>query len=870
MTVFLHRFIFCSALLLATLLPGVNRALAAIVPDVTAFSSISSGLSTPVRLAADSAGALYVADPRGGGIVKFASNGSYTATYSASAGILGLAIASNGEILVSQGSSVAVYTAAGLNKQTPFGTFGKANGIAVTKTGKIFVVDSLNNKVKMFNADYTSAGEFGAAGTTAGKFLQPTGIAYEKGADQLAVTDTRNGRVQFFSTNGLYLKSIGSFGAGPLKFTSPQSVSFEYGADQTTLKRIYVVDAYQSTVQVIDGSTGEFVRYIGGYGVIDGKLITPSDILFNKSSQLVVANGTGKLSLFGVADPSTGPYLQINTIPQATNLSTLTVSGTTTGTSVTVNSVPASISGTNWSAPVSLSVGINKISVIATDASGQKTTLTTSVTASAPALNPVIVTVSPVSSVTSQAVLTLSGTVTAGAVVTVNTIPATVTGTNWNTQVTLKAGANSIAISASKSGMDTSTADLSITLDTSVPVLATLLPTSGSVFSSPLLTISGTVSSSFATTIILTVNGITQAIPVSDGVFSIPVALLIGGDGKGSNSISIAAVDSFGATSQTLVTSVVYNPQAPNITISSPAGAVSGTATYKLAGTVSAGSSVTINGTQNATVSGTGWSADVSLIPGINGFEIKATAPSSLSTTAMTSVAYSPGVPSLSITSPAKDMPVATTAGITFFGTASPGAVVTARVNGTPALVTTTASGAFTVALPVMAIGTYTVTVSATDSTGATSSSSRTIVFDPTPPEFISVSTTPTTISVSAAILSAKDKNGAVGVIDYSTGKAVLTLPVGSYDPTTLNIQAFSPAGLSSRDGDANLDGVVDIADALKALRVLAGLDPQPSFEQMLHGDVGPVVSGAATVDSKIRMSDVIVILEKIIGLSSW
>jgi hypothetical protein len=118
--------------------------------------------------------------------------------------------------------------------------------------------------------------------------------------------------------------------------------------------------------------------------------------------------------------------------------------------------------------------------------------------------------------------------------------------------------------------------------------------------------------------------------------------------------------------------------------------------------------------------------------------------------------------------------------------------------------------------------------------------------------------------------LTAKDKNGAVGTVTYSGGVATLDLTGVAYDATTLNIQALSPAGLSSRDGDINLDGVVDIADALKALRVLAGLDPQPSFEQMLHGDVGPVVSGSATTDNRIRMSDVVVILEKSIGLSSW
>ncbi|MDD2735489.1 MAG: Ig-like domain-containing protein [Desulfuromonadaceae bacterium] len=870
MTASLHRFICYSALLLVSLLPCTNPVFAATAPDVTTLTSVSSGLSTPVRLAADSSGALYVSDPRGGGVVKFASNGSYAATIPVTTGILGIAIASNGNILVSQGSSVAVYSSGGV-KQSQFGVFGKANGIAVTKTGDIFVVDSRNNNVQAFNANYTprngTANSFGGAGTTTGKFLQPTGITYEKAADQLAVTDTRNGRIQFFSPSGVYQKSIGSFGAGPLKFTSPQSVSFEYGSDQS-LKRIYVVDSYQSTVQVIDGITGEFIRYIGGYGVTEGKLVTPSDILFDKNSRLVVANGTGKLSLFGVADPATGPYLQIDTVPQATNIATLAISGTTTGSSISISSGTAtgtsiSINGTLWNGNIALATGGNTITVVATDAKGFATSRTVQVTAIAPTANPVRLTVSPVASQTSQSTLALSGTVTSGGSVTVNGAAATVTGTGWSTTVPLSSGANSLNIAASKSGMGTSTVNLSIILDTSIPVIATRLPSPGSVFSTPMQTISGTVSSSSAVTMMLTVNGVTQAVPVSDGVFSLPLLLTIG-----SNSITVSGVDSYGSASQPLATSVVYDPQFPQITVSSPAAAVSGTALYKLAGTVTGGSSVTINGMQNATVSGTTWSADVQLTPGMNSFEVKATTPSNLSATAMTSVAYSPGVPSLSITSPAKDSPVAT-ANSTIFGTASPGATVTARVNGIPVSVATSASGAFSIALPVMTSrDVYTVTVSATDAAGATSTSSRSILYDPTPPVITTVSTSP--IKVTAAVLAAKDKNGPVGTVIYSGGVATLDLTGVVYDPVTLNIQAFSPAGLSSRNGDITLDGVVDISDALKALRVLAGLDPQPSFEQMLHGDIGPAAHGETTTDNQIRMSDVVVILEKIIGLSSW
>jgi hypothetical protein len=861
----IRRYYCCSVLLLLSILPAARPAAAAIAPDITSLSYIKSALSTPVRLAADSSGSMYVSDPRSGGVVKLASDGSHTATIPAGAGILGVAVALSGELLVSKGSSIAVYSSAGV-KLKEFGTFGKANAITITKTGEVFVSDSLNNNVQVFNPDYSprnlgASNSFGTAGTASGQFRQPTGIAYEKVSDQIAVVDTRNGRIQFFSTSGVYQKSIGSFGAGPLQFTSPQSVSFEYSSDQTTLKRIYVVDAFQSTVQIIDGVTAEFVRYVGGYGITDGKLAAPSDVIFDKYSRLVVANGTGRLSLFGVADPSTGPFLQINAIPQASNLSVLTISGTTTGTSVTINGVPVSVNGTFWSGSVNLVPGVNAFSVVATDANGS-TSRTVSITALAPATNPVSLTVSPVASQTSQSSLALSGTVTQGGTVTVNGAPATVNATNWNANITLSAGVNNIRISASKSGMGTSTIDVAVTLDTSTPVIASRLPSLGSVFSTPLQTVSGTVSAAGATTIVVTVNGTAKAVPVSDGVFSIPIILA-----QGNNSISVVAVNSFGITSQDLTSSVTYDPQAPRVTIASPSAAVSGVPIYRLEGTAPSGSSVTVNGSA-VTLNGTGWSTDVQLSSGMNGFEVKASQPSGVSATAMTSVDYSPGSPSLRITSPAKDTPVASSA-YTMGGTASPGAVVTARINGVPASVATSTSGVFSLALPTMTTttGTYTVTVNVTDTSGATSTSTRSIIYDPNPPVINTVSTYPIKMTAPGGVLTAKDKNGPVGNVTVTNGVATLDLTGVTYDPSTLNIQALSPAGLSSRTGSFNGAANPVLADALRALRISAKLEAAPPFGQMLTGDIAPLANYESQPDGKIGLDDVVVILDRVLGI---
>jgi len=881
MTYTLHK-ICCRLLLvlLAVLLAESGAAFAIVAPDITSLTSISSPLNTPVRLTSDGTN-LYVTDPRGGGIVKFDSAGVFSSKFSAAGKSLGIAVTAQGDLLVSQGTSVAVYSSIGVLK-TSFGTFGRANGIAVSKNGTIFVADSLNNNVQVFNSSYKPAvigasNSFGSAGSAPGQFFQPTGISYEKLSDQVAVVDTRNGRIQFFSTTGVYQKSIGSFGSGPLMFTSPQAVSFEYSSDQSTLNRIYVVDAFQSTIQIIDAVSGSFVRYIGGYGITEGKLITPSDILFGSNGQLVVANGTGKLSLFKVSDPSSGPFLQIDALPQATNLATLLISGTTTGTAVTVNGLPAQLSGTVWRATVSLVTGDNTFTVAATDAKGT-TTKTISIAALAPAANPVILTVSPVVTQTADPILKLSGTVTSGGSVTVKGAAATVNGSVWSAAVSLSAGLNTISIVGSKAGMDNSTLDISVTLDTSMPVVATQLPSSWSVFSTPLQTISGSVTGNAgAVTVLVTLNGVSQPpVTVSDGVFSVPVLLAPGKSGSPANNITLTVVDSYGTTIQALARSLTYDPQAPRVTVTTPSAAVSGTPTYHLEGVAPAGSTVTVNGAA-ATVAGTLWSADVSLSQGMNGFEVKATpAAGGQTTTVMTEVTYAPGLPSLAITSPAKDAPVATSS-YTLTGSAAPGTVVTARVNGVPTSVATSSTGIFSLTIPSMniATGNYNVVVDVTDTTtGKTSTSNRTIVYDPVPPAItttLAPSGAPAKVTAPGGVLVARDKNGPVGTVTVDAGGvATLDLTSVTYDAATLNIQSFSAAGLSSRNGDINLDGKVNIADALLALKVVIGTAPQPTFNQMLRADVGPVVNGEPTVDNRIKMSDLVVIIEKIIGLSSW
>ena len=867
----------------------VSVTYAAVAPTVTTYSTITANVSTPVRLASDQLGALYVSDVRKGGIVKYDAAGSYERTIATAKKVLGIASTASGDILVSQGATVAVYSSTGA-KLREFGTFGNADGIAVSSSGRIFVVDSKNNNVQIFNPDYSefrlgTSNHFGSVGKGMGQFRQPTGITYEKLSDQLAVVDTLNGRIQFFSTDGVYIKTLGSFGSGPLKFTAPQAVSFEYSSDKKSLDRIYVADSFQSTVQAINGADGSFLRYIGSYGVTSGKLVAPSDILFDSSSRLIVANGNGALSIYGISStPSGAPTLTVDSNPPtATVVGALPLFGTTSADAtvgVSVNDVPVVVSksGANWRTTVVLVAGNNKIDIAASTGSGTASA-SYSVLASPVSAIAVALSVSPAPpGLTSLQQLKLSGTVASGATVTVNGAAAAVNGTTWSAGVTLVKGNNSLAIVASKAGWDDSSLSYSISFDNTRPQLASSLPTFGSVFFTPIQTISGTVTASSASNIVITRNGVSQTVPVSDGIFSVPLLLA-----KGSNDISLVAVDLYGNTSAPVINSTVtYDPLAIRITIGSPAGALSTTPTYTLRGKVPvAGCTVMVNRIP-ATMNGTAWSAPVNLELGINNVEATATLLTGDATatgTASTSILYDPSLPALAITSPLKDVGVATQAYI-LSGTAKPGAAVTATVNGTPVTVNVTDTGAFYLSVSGFAtpLSRYVVIVTVTDTvTGGMSSSTRTLIYDPVPPNIALAQTTPdptaplTKFSASSGVIVAKDKNGPVGtIVINSNGVATLDLTGAVYDPATLNVYSLSETGLSSRDGNVKGSGQVEVADALMLLQVVVGKAPPLTPLQMLRADVGPVIEGEPSVDSKITLSDVIVVLEKIIGLSSW
>ena len=67
----------------------------------------------------------------------------------------------------------------------------------------------------------------------------------------------------------------------------------------------------------------------------------------------------------------------------------------------------------------------------------------------------------------------------------------------------------------------------------------------------------------------------------------------------------------------------------------------------------------------------------------------------------------------------------------------------------------------------------------------------------------------------------------------------------------------------------AGTGGELTLQDAVLELQIAAGLI-QPTSQQLANGDVSPLVNGKPHPDGKIDISDVVVILMKLVGLQNW
>lgn len=899
---------------------SVSGVSAALVPEANYLSRIT-GVIAPVRLAMDPFGKLYVADPRSGGVLQFDSAGTRIDNDKFRVkGARGVAVTTAGELVITHGTTASVVSTDTGATSFQLAPFKQANGVAVDDSGLIYVVDTLDSVVQVFLGNGQPAAiknsspgkpsnSFGTNGSSNGQLSLPTAIAFDKVSKQLVVTDTGNSRLVFFDKDGTFIRSVGArtqTGTAPA-FTSPQSVSLEYTKTKPEkLQRIYVSDSFQSEVQIIDPQgAGTALGSIGGYGSAPGKLKVPVDTLFDpNTSRLFIANGAGDITIYGInittsqapVPDTTPPVVAIDATPATTYTNALVIGGTVEKEALiqiiapagvvvgSVNYYPApDTSLIYWQAAISglkPTPETNTITVVARDSSSNPTTMTTVVNynPSAP-----IISISDFAAPVKDPVQTLSVTADPTATVTF-TGPAGVTfspatfdqaTTTWNSTVSgLTAGISTITATATTGGISSSAATR-ITMITANPDLEVSTLPDGSKTAQPVLNVSGTIplGSYFGS---LTVNG--EPVSVLDDAFSTTVKL-----NPGVNSITITALDAAGNKSET-IRSITLDETLPTVSLTEPAdGAYVNGTDVILKGAVQPGNTVRLlmyNGAANGvpftvTPAANGsWTTPVALPlePGLNTVVIEVTDAVGKISTIKTTITRDANIPALAVTGPIADRSVnSSSQNVT--GTVTAGSEISVTLDGAVVPVTQKPDGTYSIPVTLTAEKQYALAITATDALGNSVTTYRNLVYDisaptiapatPANPLKVTFSDGLPEVFYNSVLLTGAD----VTITKNADGsKTVDVSPAIATDLKKLDIHALDAAGNSTRNGDIDGSGKVDIKDAFKTLRLALGLDAATT-EHKLRGDVAPLLNGASKPDGELDVFDVVYILEKSVGL---
>ena len=105
------------------------------------------------------------------------------------------------------GNTVVIIKSTGRKGRAP-GEFEFPNGIRLNKAGEIYVCDSDNHRVQVFDRDLNFLRKFGRRGSGKGCFDNPADLDFDE-AGNLYIAEQRNLRIQVLTPQGDHIRYIG-------------------------------------------------------------------------------------------------------------------------------------------------------------------------------------------------------------------------------------------------------------------------------------------------------------------------------------------------------------------------------------------------------------------------------------------------------------------------------------------------------------------------------------------------------------------------------------------------------------------------------------------------------------------------------------
>ena len=505
------------------------------------------------------------------------------------------------------------------------------------------------------------------------------------------------------------------------------------------------------------------------------------------------------------------PVVTLNSLPDSATVradSAVTVSGTITDlTKVTanVNGQPLAIDSVThaFSQRITLSSGTNFVTVTATDAAGNATSVVRQVTVDN--TPPTLTLTGPGEGlVTKELVAHVTGTASANSAVTVKVNGVAVTlgaGGAFTTDVAITEGANTLTVVATNAAGLSATATRHVVRDTQAPALGWAAPADSAITTLSTIDVTGTIADATATT--LTVNGAAVAVNATTKAYT--TTLPLAADGVAS--ITLVATDAAGNTT-TQTRTVTRDATPPQVTVQEPdAGLVTQAATVHVSGSVSdlTKSTLTVNGVALTVAADGGFTGDVALTAGANTLAFVAVDAAGNRTQVDRALVRDNDPPVVTMASPSDQVLVRTTT-VTVRGTITDASAVTATLNGVTLTIAADRSYQSTIAL---SEGVNTITLVATDAAGNATTTLRTVTLDTTPP--VLVVSTPadnaTTTNAQTTVAGTATDQSAVHVA--VNGTAVTLATGGAFTTTTALVVGANTITVVATDSVGNAATVV-------------------------------------------------------------
>jgi DNA-binding beta-propeller fold protein YncE len=242
-------------------------------------------------------GAVFIFDPEKKEHVQLIGNGKQ-ANFGL---IVGLALDDDDRLFVADAKlrHVLVFNA----KHMPEAVFGadvliRPGGVAIDSENRfVYVVDAGNDVVDVFDADnFKLLRQIGKPSSKhnqsePGTFSLPECVAVDHDGN-VYVTDTFNNRIEIFDADGKFISAFGGNGDGPADLERPKGIAIDCDG------HIWVVDAVQNLVKVFN-QQGRLLIYIGGQGYYPGQFMGPWGIAIDKSNRVIVSETfPGRVQVF--------------------------------------------------------------------------------------------------------------------------------------------------------------------------------------------------------------------------------------------------------------------------------------------------------------------------------------------------------------------------------------------------------------------------------------------------------------------------------------------------------------------------------------------------------------------------------------------